>query len=321
MARQKVSVEPKPFFWVPLDKERPPQKYEPPTHESYRDWSGRLKLELEVVSDYLFVGSGEFGLFTLQGCERSYYAFARRNDQLIIPGTGIKGAVRSVVEAISNSCVRQIAKGERVPQLHEGCKNENSLCPACRLFGSTGHRGRVHFSDAVLLSQVEPTKIKIADLWPPRQTKGRKFYQAKQFQPLDMQPKKNHRFLEVVPKGTRFQTTLYFENTTAAEMGIMMRAIGLDGDQGDAVVSAFPIKLGGAKPRCLGAVRWKLVGLHLITPSSNLLAALSTGGEQMPISDSVRTWLADHTLLNDKAWTKFRDQARSLNEPCPREVY
>ncbi len=323
MARQKAPSEPKPFFWIELDREKRPEKSSPLTHERFSGWSGRLELEIEVLSDYLYAGSGEFELFTLKGSEQAYYAFARRNGQLIIPGTGIKGAVRSVVEAISNSCVRQTARGERVPRSHEACKDENSLCPACRLFGTTGYRGRAHFSDAVPVDQIETTKIKIADLWPPRQDRGRKFYQTKPFQRLDMHPEKSHRFIEVVPKGSRFRTTLYFENTTAAEMGLLMRAIGLDQSQRDPtkIAFAFPIKLGGAKPRCLGAVRIKPVGLYLITPSSNLLAALSAGGEQTPVSDTLRTWLIDTSLLDDGAWAKFHKEAKSRDELCPREVY
>lgn len=323
MARQKSATEPKPFFWIALGKEKRPRKDEPVAHERFSNWSGRLELEIEVVSDYLYVGSGEFKLFTLQGREQACYAFARRNGRLIIPGTSIKGAVRSVAEALSNSCVLQIAKGERVPRSHDPCKDERLLCPACRLFGSTGYRGRVHFSDAVPLEGGAPTRIKIADLWPPRQTKGRKFYQTKPFQRLDMKPEKNHRFLEVVPKGFRFRTNLYFENTTSAEMGLLMRAIGLDQDPQDPnkVVFAFPIKLGGAKPRCLGAVRLKPVELYLITPSSDPIAALSVGGERASLADVLRKWLADTSLLDERAWAEFREKSQPMSEPCPKEVY
>uniref|UniRef100_UPI00262A82E4 RAMP superfamily CRISPR-associated protein n=1 Tax=uncultured Chloroflexus sp. TaxID=214040 RepID=UPI00262A82E4 len=229
MPRDKAPTGPKPFFWITLGKQAP-RKEQPSAHDRFRDWSGRLKLEIEVVSEYLYVGSGNFELFHLNGGEQAYYAFARHNGQLVIPGTGIKGAVRSIVEAISNSCVHQVAKGERAPG-HEACRDANTLCPACRLFGTTGYGGRVHFSDAVPIGQVETEKIKIADLWPPRpprQAGGRKFYYAKSFQPLDMKPEKSHRFIEVVSKGSKFAATLYFENLSTAEMGLLVRAIGLD---------------------------------------------------------------------------------------------
>lgn len=322
MPKGKAPREPKPFFWIALDKQQTPRREQPPPHNRFRDWSGRLELEIEVVSEYLYVGSGNFELFTLDGKEQAYYAFARHNGQLVIPGTGIKGAVRSIVEAISNSCVRQVAKGERAPG-HEACRNANALCPACRLFGTTGYGGRVHFSDAVPIGQVETEKIKIADLWPPRQAKGRKFYYAKIFQRLDMQPQKSHRFIEVVPKGSKFVTTLYFENVLTAEMGLLIRALGLDFSQRDPskVAYAFPVKLGGAKPRCLGATYLKPKQLYLIPGVSDLFSALLTGGGQSSLSDNLKTWLGDDSLLDRQAWERFRQEARRKDEPCPREVY
>lgn len=322
MPRDKAPTEPKPFFWITLDKQQAPRREPPPTHNRFRDWSGRLELEIKVVSEYLYVGSGNFELFNLRGKEQAYYAFARRNGQLVIPGTGIKGAVRSIVEAISNSCVRQVAKGERASG-HEACRDVNALCPACRLFGTTGYRGRIHFSDALPVGEVKPTIIKIADLWPPRQAKGRKFYYAKSFQPLDMEPEKSHRFIEVVSKGSKFAATFYFENVSTAGMGLLMGAIGLDFDQKDPsrFVHAFPVKLGGAKPRCLGAVYLKPKHLRLIPEGPDIFSALLAGGKPSPLADNLRTWLEDKSLLDEKAWERFRQETRLRDKPCPREVY
>lgn len=321
--RDEVPKEGKPFFWVPLDGKKPPERSRPPAHDRFTDWSGRLELEIEVVSAYLYVGSGEFELFHLNGKEQACYTFTRCNGQLVIPGTGIKGAVRSIVEAISNSCVRQTAKEERVPGSHETCRDERQLCPACRLFGTTGYRGRVHFSDAVPAGKVETQRIKIADLWPPRQAKGRKFYQAKEFQPLDMRPQKSHRFLEVVPKGSRFTATLYFENVSSAEMGLLMRALGLDFSSQDPskVIFAFPIKVGGAKPRCLGAVYPRPKRLYLIPGGQDFSPALLSSGVQPALLESIKTWLKDTSLLDQEVWEKFRQEACCKAESCPVEVY
>lgn len=322
MPKDEAAREPKPFFWIALRSGQAPSRGEPPAHDRFRDWSGRLELEIEVVSKYLYVGSGNFELFNLDGREQAYYAFARHDGQLIIPGTGIKGAVRSIVEAISNSCVRQVARGERAPG-HEACRDEKNLCPACRLFGTTGYGGRAHFSDAVPVGEVQPTFIKIADLWPPRQAKGRKFYHTKSFQPLDMQPQRNHRFIEVVPNGSKFAATLYFENLSAAEMGLLIRALGLDFSQQDPskVVYVFPVKLGGAKPRCLGAAYLRPKRLYLIPGGPDVFSALLTGGRPSSLSENIRTWLQDTSLLDWKVWEEFRQEAKRKDEPCPTEVY
>lgn len=321
MRKDKAPREPKPFFWVTLSKQAPYME-KPPDHDRFRDWSGRMELEIEVVSKYLYVGSGNFELFNLQDKEQAYYAFARSNGQLIIPGTGIKGAVRNIVEAISNSCVQQVVRGEKAPK-HEACRDKEALCPACRLFGTTGYSGRVRFSDAIPVGEVKSTIIKIADLWPPRQAKGRKFYYAGSFQPLDIQPQKSHRFIEVVPKGSKFVTALAFENTSDAEMGLLMRALGLGFSQQDPskVVYLFPLKLGGAKPRCLGAVHLRPKRLSMITGGPDIFSALLTGGRPYPILDTLKIWLEDNSLLDRPAWEQFCKGARIRGEPCPKEVY
>jgi len=326
MARRvgRQPIEPKPFFWVSLVGKPKPYRSEPVPHDRFNGWNGRMELEIEVLSDYLYVGSGNLDLFPLQGKDQARYTFAQRNGQLIIPGTGIKGAVRSIVEAISNSCVKLSARKERGPGTHYPCHDPSRLCPACRLFGATGYRGRIHFSDAVPVGDVQTNTIKIADLWPPKRFKGRKFYQTKAFQPQDMRPQKNYRFLEVVPKGTHFRTTLFFENASTAEMGLLMRALGLICQKKDgSVVEAFPIKIGGAKPRCLGSVRFipKKIQTSFIN-HENLFQSLLTRGNSQDIKVQLVDWLADESLLDRDAWDEFSKQARLQTDAlCPKEAY
>ncbi len=316
--------EPKPFFWISLQGKSKPQKDEPVPHDRFSGWSGRIELEIEVCSDYLYVGSGNFDLFPLQGKDQARYTFARRNGHLVIPGTGIKGVVRSVVEAISNSCVLLSAREERGPGSHRPCNDPDNLCPACRLFGTTGYRGRVHFSDAVPVGNAETTTIKIADLWRPKRFEGRKFYQTKAFQPQDMRPQKNYRFLEVVPKGTRFRTTLFFENATTAEMGLLVRALGLalHMNKEGTVVYAFPLKIGGAKPRCLGSVYFHPKKIQVLSVTgANLFQSLLTGGDYQGTKQMLE-WLADKSLVDQEAWAEFREKAKpQTGVPCPKEVY
>lgn len=316
--------QPKPFFWIALRGKPKPTKEGPAPHHRFSALSGRLELEIEVRSDYLYVGSGQIELFNNRGREQAYYVFARRDGQLIIPGTSIKGAVRSVVEAISNSCVKLTARGEGLPASHQPCKDEDALCPACRLFGTTGYRGRVRFADAVPVEDVRPSIIKIADLWPPRQARGRKFYQSWQFRSLDLEPARNHRFLEAVPKGSKFRSVLYFENASPAEMGLLIRAMGLDRSPNDPNKIAYvvPIKLGGAKPRCLGSVRFIPKSLRLLREGPALITSLLDGGVRVPLTETLLEWLKEESLLDRQAWEQFRGNAKSAEEEfCPQGVY
>jgi len=325
--------EPKPFFWVTLDRAKPPERRPLQLHERFSGLSGRMVLQIEVLFEYLYVGSGLLDLFTPPGQsqEYAYYAFARRNGQLIIPGTGIKGAVRGVYEALTNSCVSQRGRHEQMPGSHQACQGirkgkeqQASLCPACRLFGVTGYRGQVHFADAIPIDPIQTTRIKISDLWPPRQSKGRKFYQSKRFQGLDMRPEKSHRYLEVVPKGSRFETTLVFENLEEAEMGALLRALGLGPSlqKPNSVICAFPIKLGGAKPRCLGSVKFVPQAIYLVDDTNPLVSLIQGGRRLDDLTLQLRQWLDNvGDLLDQMAWERFLQEAKSKDELCPVEVY
>ncbi len=302
--------EPKPFFWIPVREEK---RNAIVSHENFTGLNGFLDLELRVLSDFLYVGSGSI---LLDERDRAYYSFTRRGDQLVIPAAGIKGAVRAIVEAISGSCVSQMAKKDNFYSSSGRCEigkeqeARASLCAGCRLFGTTGYKGRAYFSDAEPKGDIRTEIIKISDLWPPRRAIGRKFYQIKAFQRLDDRPEKNHRFLEAVPKDSVFTTRLYFENTSPAEMSLLIRAIGI------------PLKTGGAKPRCLGAVKFDIKDLRM-APTSNagLFKAISKGYDSQPLKENLQKWFNDKSLLDEVAWMKFREEARVQSDPCPRGMY
>ncbi|HXG41393.1 MAG TPA: RAMP superfamily CRISPR-associated protein [Dehalococcoidia bacterium] len=315
------SATPKPFFFLPLKKQ--PRKSEPPHHDRFIGYTGRLELSLEVISDYLYVGSGQIELANIAGREQAYYSFVRRSGEPIIPGSAVKGAVRSVVEAISNSCVKQSMHSEQIPRQHSPCREISFLCPACRIFGTTDHRGRVHFSDAVPAGQVGTEVIKVADLWPPRRSQGRKFYSSGPFRRLDLTPAKNFRFIEAVPKGSTFSLALHFENMQVDELGLLLRALGFERTPDDPprLLRAFPLKLGGAKPRCLGAAQFTPHRLILISGGPNIIDDLIAGGRAMPAEETLTKWLADSTLVDGEAWELFRREAIRVRDICPPELY
>ena len=318
-------AEPKPIFWIPLKytKDRKPLIL----HDSFQNLNGYMDLEVKVQSEYLYVGSGSI---LLDERNQAYYAFARKNEKLIIPATGMKGAVRSVVEAISSSCVSQMSKREKPAGYKGPCnikKDQEAVaefCPACRLFGTTGYGGRVHFTDAVPVGDLKSKIIKISDLWPPKRAMGRKFYQAKAFQPQNNKIERNHRFLEVSPKDSVFSTKLFFENTSIGEMGLLIRALGIgfSEDKPDAPTYLVPIKIGGAKPRCLGAVRFVVKGIRSLSrPNEDFFCSLVSGGKNISIIKTAQEWLKDESLLDEEAWLRFCEGAKSSTDLCPKELY
>ena len=325
-------AEPKPFFQVPIPGEEPVQGGVV-THDQFRELTGQIELAITVQSEYLFVGSGqyEFDPSAGSGCPDVWYTFYRRNGQICIPGTSIKGAIRAIVESISNSCVSQRRGQERsqidsAPQPCKYKKDEKSLlCPACRLFGTTGFRGRVYFSDSEPDGNIQMKIVKIGELWEPkRHENARRFYVAKIFQPItNQQPEKNFRFVEAVPKESKFRVSLQVENLSKAELGLVCHALGWDVKK-DKRESAFTPKLGGAKPRCFGAVKFKPIQLRLW--QENILASglkpLILQEEEMSrflvecLQECQRS-----NLLHSKSWNMLMQKLKAQNEPCPRGIY
>ncbi|MGQ9586526.1 MAG: hypothetical protein ACUVXG_14155 [Anaerolineae bacterium] len=89
------------------------------------------------------------------------------------------------------------------------------------------------------------------------------------------------------------------------------------------VVYAFPIKVGGGKPRCLGSVRFHPKQVRLVpAEGKSLFEALRQGGAPPEsLLDQLLEWLGDDTLLDREAWDKFRQEAKPREGTCPKEVY
>jgi CRISPR/Cas system CSM-associated protein Csm3 (group 7 of RAMP superfamily) len=307
--------EPKPFAFVRMPQKQPATQ-KAPDHDRVdpEALTGKLDLSFEVVSTYLFVGSGGYDYRD----ETVFYAFARSRDALVIPGTGIKGAVRSLVETISNSCISLAAPRERnrIPPNQQSCHSPDRLCPACRLFGMTGREsygGRVSFSDAHPQTLIGPELVKIGELHRPRnsQRNTRKFYAERHFvPPEDMRPERNYRFVEAVGTGSVFTTTLSFTNLKREEMSLMLHALGIP----------YPhtLKLGGAKPRGFGSVRFMPVQLVLWRdPFADPERLAGTDLEQRLGAMCRATGLVEFDLLQEYQ----RQITAEADQPAPRELY
>jgi len=130
------SFKPKPFAFVSLSDpniiKKSREKYV--EHDQFKEETGRLGLQIMVVSEYLFIGSGLYDF----KADKVYHSFYRCNNEFIIPGSSIRGAVRSVLEAISNSCVLNIEKRE-IAALYRKCKFNCTLTVVFRKFTVYGH--------------------------------------------------------------------------------------------------------------------------------------------------------------------------------------
>src|SRR6266702_8799529 len=85
-----------------------------------------------------------------------------KRGEYIIPGSSLKGMLRSVVETLGNGCFtlfdsdyegRRVHYEDRVPGPFQHCRNTRELCIACRIFGMLKggniFLGKVNIGDAV----------------------------------------------------------------------------------------------------------------------------------------------------------------------------
>lgn len=143
------------------------------------------------------------------------------NKQLIIPGSSLKGAIRFRVEQSFKAThkvgacyvVRSQAppsqkswrhiKAYGINQPRYSCRDTRNPCIVCDMFGMMGMRGRLYFSDAVLIEG------------------------ASEQLNLTVRRGKTSRE-EVIKPGAKFQWDLYFENLSKDELGLLFFAMNLD---------------------------------------------------------------------------------------------
>jgi hypothetical protein len=244
---------------VPFPDEHADLKH-PTGHDRYSQLTGSIEGVITALSP-VHIASGNI---ELTGRQPSLVkAHFRCGDKPTIPGSSLKGAVRSIVEAISNppSCARIThARFDTLPQVARQCRDKSKLCIACRMFGAMGYLGRVQFHDAPL-SEGETEIVTIPSLFAPRsrervyftggRVKGRKFYKHG----LEGgEPARGNVPIEVCTKGSRFGLRVDFVSLSRDELGLLLAAMG----QGDPPL--FP-KFGGGKPACCGSVRIELTAV------------------------------------------------------------
>src|SRR5262245_55678343 len=111
-----------PYNFVRADKEAPREK--PKEHHRLSGRSGLITCRMEAQPP-LFTPTSAF---RAEGAPADL-RFFRINNRPAIPGSSLKGMLRSLAEAICNGC-SPFGRG-----VHQLCPSNNSLCPVCRLFG------------------------------------------------------------------------------------------------------------------------------------------------------------------------------------------
>jgi len=307
---------PKPYAFVEIAPLSRDDRQFPKGHERYHPGtaSGRLEATL-VVATPLHVSSGRMRMRKGQQ-PPLVKELTRVNGQPCVPASTLKGVVRSVVEAITRSCVRITrARSNQLPRGAAECRDKGNLCLACRMFGALGFEGHVRFGDAVLREgSVGVTRMPA--LYAPRkrtrayyagnEVKGRKFY--KHGQPVT----KANTPVEVLTPESQLGVTIRFENLTPGEVGVLLTALGLGEQQ-------LVLKFGGGKPACYGSAVVSLNDLQVWENAQDLY----TGYEVERVDQSLGEYVkeASDLLLSGQLQRLAEIWEYDMDRECPEGNY
>ncbi len=219
--------------------------------------TGVLTFHLRTLTP-LFVSSGQAALSEDLGLRPGVVVQAhyRIGNWPAVPGSSLKGAVRSVAEAVSASCLGVTRVNRRdLPDIFQHSCTRQAACPACILFGMGGNEaylGQVRFEDARLQGEGRTIIYRLPALYRPRpgapvymdrnrRYKGRKFYKHGRPRPASEGGES-----EAIRPDSLLIGQMAFTNLTTDQLGLLFYALGLEG--------RFTLKLGGGKPACLGSL-------------------------------------------------------------------
>lgn len=249
----------KPYELISFPRERPTLQRPAGHHKYHADrLHGTLFLTLKVqtslhISTGVVVLGGDIGSRVpliktmVQGIDQ----------KLSIQGSSLKGCIRTVYEAITNSTLAVISPRyrDKIPRERLPCKNKEELCPASQVFGALDWQGLIDFSDAKCESADFSTGF-MPSLYSPRSQRqdyyvrgmvaGRKFY----YHTVRAIDKGQNAGIAVQQAGKEytFTTQLHFMNLKPEELGTLLIVLGQD--------PKYPIalKLGGGKPIGMGTM-------------------------------------------------------------------
>lgn len=148
---------PKPYELIPFPTQRPTLE-RPAGHAQFHPdrLHGTLFLTL-TVQTAVHISTGHLALGSdvgVKGIPVLKTMTTTPNGRLKIQGSSLKGAIRAMYEAITNSTLAVMTsryKNQIPPERHP-CRNKEQLCPASRVFGALNWQGLVEFRDAIATS-------------------------------------------------------------------------------------------------------------------------------------------------------------------------
>jgi hypothetical protein len=328
-----------PYDFVPIDEAHRPELRRPVWHHVLvpdsthpaRLYSGHLYIDIKTETP-LFIGTDLSGRDPRQLKEH----IRNKADQYIIPGTSIKGLLRSVVETLCNGCL--VVYSDRhypAPAGFAACQDNTQLCIACRLFGMMARRrnppvflGKVSPEDALAyendLAFHEPIYTAVLDNPKPqhrafylnarRVIAGRKFYfHQNKLQILDrLLPRRDkpdqyrNQYIKPIKTDSWFYGRINFRNLEADELAALLFALTLEPDMRH--------KIGYGKPIGLGSIWINVTDLTLVDYATRYTNARTDPNHGITTynRDQVKALIEEQMASLDTevhaAWQRLRSQ-------------
>ena len=295
--RREEQAAPKPFAYVPLPKRV--NRSRPTGHDKFQTdhISGQIHGTIEALSP-IHIGSGVIDI----GHDVELIKTAvKTGGNIVIPGSSLKGAIRSVVEAISESCVSKVSYQVRraIPRWFSECRQKDDLCVTCRMFGAMGFQGNISIQDAPKTTGNIVTKH-VPELYSPgrgqrsmRDVPGRKFY-------MHGKVATGSTPVEACEEGTQFRFVMQVDNLKLSEWGLLFTALGHHPNH------PFKLKIGGAKPVCFGSIDIQIDKIHVQEQSRERYLEWDDAQDAAMTDERLHTWIL--SCINDQDTNRLIQQ-------------
>lgn len=274
-------------FWNPyrmvVVRDEKPEKKEPVLHHTFKGISGAVKCRITTLTPFL-IGKRS---------DNRDVSFLEREGKPVIPGTSLKGMIRSLAELAGNGCA-VVGKSD---YKHKPCSSVNSLCITCRIFGMMEQcsnakvfMGKISFGDGIFqgdkpvygkhqILMGTPSPRHTAFYKNPDTNENNKtvrklyFHQpGQEDSPIPPPPGLIERAWQVhpLPKNSIFEFEVTFQNLCDEELDLLLYCLALEEDvtvtfEGQQETQG-PLrhKLGYGKPLGMGSVHIEITQLTLI---------------------------------------------------------
>ncbi len=253
------------------------------------------------------------------------------DNELLIQGSSLKGCIRSVYEAITNSRVGvKPKKPNEYPKERLPATDKDQLCPASIVFGASGEKwgwqGLITIQDAHC--EVRGFEVGfMPSLWQPRPDKNKAYYiKDKSGNNKTVGWKFYYNMKNAIDKGEgngipvqvafrndEFITQLNFRNLKPEELGALLITLGQDQD--------YPIvlKAGAGKPVGMGSMTVEIVEAEILQTQADLhtrYTSFNPQDNQFLTGESLKIFITDrmkeaHDNLIDKS--KLEQLLKILN--------